>query len=101
MANIKETADIRDVLVIGSGIAGLSAAVSARDAGARVTILERSTEEEYGGNTRWTEAYFRMKSESEVSDDFALDATKARVLRQGLRIVARQAAMDPDDGLGL
>ena len=70
MANIKETADIRDVLVIGSGIAGLSAAVSACDAGARVTILERSTEEEYGGNTRWTEAYFRMKSESEVSDDF-------------------------------
>ena len=61
MANIKETADILDVLVIGSGIAGLSAAVSACDAGARVTILERSTEEEYGGNTRWTEAYFRMK----------------------------------------
>jgi choline dehydrogenase-like flavoprotein len=56
--------------VIGSGIAGLSAAVSACDAGARVTILERSTEEEYGGNTRWTEAYFRMTSESEVSDDF-------------------------------
>jgi tricarballylate dehydrogenase len=51
MANIKETADILDVLVIGSGIAGLSAAVSACDAGARVTILERSTEEEYGGNT--------------------------------------------------
>ena len=70
MANIKEAADIRDVLVIGSGIAGLSAAVSACDGGARVTILERSTEEEYGGNTRWTEAYFRMKSESEVSDDF-------------------------------
>jgi len=70
MANIKETADVLDVLVIGSGFAGLSAAVSACDAGARVTILERSSEEEYGGNTRWTEAYFRMKSESEVNDDF-------------------------------
>ena len=70
MANIEETVDILDVLVIGSGIAGLSAAVSACDAGARVTILERSTEAEFGGNTRWTEAYFRMKSESEVSDDF-------------------------------
>ena len=33
MANIKETADILDVLVIGSGIAGLSAAVSACDMG--------------------------------------------------------------------
>jgi phytoene dehydrogenase-like protein len=67
MASMKETLEITDVLVIGSGIAGLSAAVSACDAGARVTILERSTEEEYGGNTRWTEAYFRMKSESEVT----------------------------------
>jgi tricarballylate dehydrogenase len=70
MASMKETLDIPDVLVIGSGIAGLSAAVSACDGGARVKILERSTEDEYGGNTRWTEAYFRMKSESEVTDDF-------------------------------
>lgn len=59
-----------DVLVIGSGIAGLSAAVAAATAGAKVAIIERATEEEYGGNTRWTEAYFRMKSETEVSDDF-------------------------------
>jgi tricarballylate dehydrogenase len=53
-----------DVLVIGSGIAGLSAAVAAATAGAKVAIIERATEEEYGGNTRWTEAYFRMKSET-------------------------------------
>ncbi|AMM16394.1 fumarate reductase [Burkholderia sp. PAMC 28687] len=59
-----------DVVVIGSGIAGLSAAVAAANAGAKVAIVERANEEEYGGNTRWTEAYFRMKSESEVSDDF-------------------------------
>lgn len=59
-----------DVLVIGSGIAGLSAAVAAADAGAKVAILERSPPEEFGGNTRWTESYFRMKSEQEVSDDF-------------------------------
>ncbi|MDP1968993.1 MAG: FAD-dependent oxidoreductase [Burkholderiaceae bacterium] len=59
-----------DVVVIGSGIAGLSAAVSAAAGGAKVAVLERSTREEFGGNTRWTEAYFRMKSETEVSDDF-------------------------------
>jgi len=59
-----------DVLVVGCGIAGLSAAVSALQVGARVTILERSPMEERGGNTRWTEALLRMKSESEVSDDF-------------------------------
>src|SRR5262249_46664465 len=36
-----------------------------------------------------------------LEDDSDLDAAKARSLRQGLRIVARQAAMDPDDGIGL
>lgn len=30
-----------------------------------------------------------------------IDAAKARTLRQSVRIVARQAAMDPDDGIGL
>lgn len=59
-----------DVLVIGSGIAGLSAACSAADRGAKVAVLERSSPAEFGGNTRWTEAYFRMKSEDEVSEDF-------------------------------
>jgi tricarballylate dehydrogenase len=59
-----------DVIVIGSGISGLSSAVSANSAGARVLVLERAQEEEFGGNTRWTESYFRMKSEQEVSDDF-------------------------------
>lgn len=59
-----------DLLVIGSGISGLSAAVAAATAGARVLVLERSIREEFGGNTRWTESYFRMKSDTEVSDDF-------------------------------
>jgi tricarballylate dehydrogenase len=59
-----------DVVVVGCGVAGLAAAVSARAAGARVVVLERSSREERGGNSRYTESYFRMKSEREVSDDF-------------------------------
>lgn len=59
-----------DVIVIGSGISGLTSAVSANSAGSRVLVLERAQEEEFGGNTRWTESYFRMKNENEVSDDF-------------------------------
>jgi tricarballylate dehydrogenase len=59
-----------DVVIVGCGIAGLSAAASALQAGASVAVIERAPKEERGGNTRWTEALLRMKSEREVSDDF-------------------------------
>jgi tricarballylate dehydrogenase len=59
-----------DVVVIGSGIGGLSAAVSARQQGVSVAVLERAPLEERGGNTRYTEAFLRMKSHDEVADDF-------------------------------
>lgn len=59
-----------DVVVAGCGIGGLSAAVTALEAGASVAVLERAPEAERGGNTRYTEAYFRMKSDTEVTDDF-------------------------------
>ena len=59
-----------DLVVVGCGIAGLAAAVSAQEAGARVAILERATIEERGGNTRYTGAWMRMKNDAEVSDDF-------------------------------
>lgn len=58
-----------DVIVVGCGVAGLSAAMAAMEAGARVAILERSSVEDRGGQTRWTEAMMRMKSETEVADD--------------------------------
>lgn len=60
-----------DVVVVGGGIAGLSAALSASEAGARVAILERATAKETGGNTRYTEAYLRMKTLDEVADNLA------------------------------
>jgi tricarballylate dehydrogenase len=62
--------DSFNVIVIGAGIAGLSAAAAAIQAGGRVAILERSDRSERGGNTRWTDSLLRMKSETEVSDDF-------------------------------
>ena len=61
---------IFDLVVVGCGVAGLSAAVAAAEAGARVVVLERAPREERGGQSRWTEAYLRMKSHTEVTDDF-------------------------------
>ncbi len=62
--------NIFDVVVVGCGIAGLSAGVAALQNGSKVAILERSQIDERGGNTRYTESYWRMKSHNEVSDDF-------------------------------
>ena len=59
-----------DVIVVGCGIAGLSAAVMAQQNGASVAILERAPKEERGGNTRYTESLWRMKTVDTVSDDF-------------------------------
>jgi tricarballylate dehydrogenase len=62
--------DVFDLVVAGCGVAGLSAAVSAAEAGGRVVVVERAPREERGGQSRYTEAYLRMKSHDEVTDDF-------------------------------
>ncbi len=59
-----------DVVIVGCGIAGLSAAVSALEAGARVALLERAPRAERGGNTRHTESFWRMRDPDRVAEDF-------------------------------
>ncbi len=49
-----------DVLVVGGGNAALIAALSAQEAGASVIILDASTREERGGNSRFAGAIFRI-----------------------------------------
>src|ERR1700681_3970260 len=41
-----------DIVVVGFGMAGLAAAITAHDAGADVLVLEKMPEEKAGGNSR-------------------------------------------------
>jgi len=49
-----------DVVVVGAGNAAFCAAMTARDAGATVLVLERAPEDENGGNSRFTAGAFRV-----------------------------------------
>jgi tricarballylate dehydrogenase len=49
-----------DVVVVGAGNAALTAALSAREQGARVLVLERAPYDERGGNSRYTAGAIRF-----------------------------------------
>ena len=91
----KEVSDeVHDIVVVGCGIAGLSAAVSAAESGARVAVLERAPRAERGGQSRYTEAYLRMKSETEVTDDF-----ETHIAENGSAAIS--PALIEESGMGL
>ena len=49
-----------DIIVVGAGNAALAAAVSARENGARVLVLEKAPQNMRGGNTHWSGGLFRF-----------------------------------------
>ena len=49
-----------DVIVVGAGNAALTAAMSAKEAGARVLVLEKAPHAERGGNSRFSGGLFRF-----------------------------------------
>lgn len=58
-----------DVVVVGGGNAALCAALSAKEQGASVLVLERAPMEERGGNTAYTDGLMRVVYEG--ADDIA------------------------------
>lgn len=49
-----------DVIIVGSGNAGLCAGISAREQGSRVLIIEKASKELAGGNTKYTAGAMRF-----------------------------------------
>jgi len=71
------------IVVVGSGIAGLSAAVSARQAGADVILVEKAPLAGRGGNTRFADAQMRFPHESDEFGprDYSVDAMYSDLMR--------------------
>jgi tricarballylate dehydrogenase len=73
----------RKLVVVGHGAAGLAAALSAaehaRSRGLRIdiTLLEKSREDEAGGNTRWSPSYMRLAAPDRLAPGFEEDIQQA------------------------
>lgn len=71
------------VVVIGQGAAGLAAALAAAEAardGDRdidITLVDKASETEAGGNTRWSPSYMRMAAPDRVEPGFVRDMMAA------------------------
>ncbi|MHB8267909.1 FAD-binding protein [Bradyrhizobium sp.] len=77
------TENSRKLVVVGHGAAGLAAALSAAEqAGSRglhidITLLEKSREDEAGGNTRWSPSYMRLAAPDRLAPGFEEDMQQA------------------------
>jgi tricarballylate dehydrogenase len=72
---------MRDVVVAGGGNAALCAAIAARGAGARVTLLEKAPRHERGGNSFFTAGAFRFAHQGldDLRTDVLPDLSEAEV----------------------
>jgi tricarballylate dehydrogenase len=91
-----------DVAVIGGGIAGISAAIAARESGADVLMLEKAPRDRRGGNTGFSDAQIRLPhaadeyspvstTPEEMLDDF-LRVTHGRANRDLIEVLVNRAA---------
>ncbi len=90
-----------NLVVIGHGAAGLSAALAAAGEARRlalrvtITVLEKASEDQAGGNTRWSPSYMRMAAPDRVEPSFERDMEAATEGKGDRKYFARLAAAAP------
>jgi tricarballylate dehydrogenase len=81
-----------DVVVVGGGIAGISAALAAAEEGAGVILIEKAPEDQRGGNTRFSDAEIRAPhDEGEFSP---IRTTHQEMLDDFVRVTGGRANID-------
>jgi len=91
----------RSIIVVGQGAAGLAAALSAaedvrrRGSLLRITLIDKASEDEAGGNTRWSPSYMRMATPDRVETSFVHDMLAATRFEGDETYFARLAADAP------
>jgi tricarballylate dehydrogenase len=65
---LKIPSETHDILILGSGLAGMAAAFAAREAGARVTLIDKAPESSRGGNTRFSGGALRCPTAATPPD---------------------------------
>ena len=90
------------IVVVGQGAAGVAAALSAAEAArvagraVAVTLIDKASESDAGGNTRWSPSNMRMASPDRVEDSFVRDVLAATKNRGDARYFTRLATDAPE-----
>src|SRR6266852_3249771 len=94
------TRNLQKLIVVGHGAAGLAAALAAAEQAyscglhVDITLLEKSSEAEAGGNTRWSPSYMRLGAPDRLApgfEDDMLEASGGLADRNYFRILAENA----------